>query len=80
MNFDNLPQDEASRRLLIKAEKETLSELVELFQSESVISPFILETLSNKISRLDDCLEFGVDHVKAEQYEADAKADNRTDI
>lgn len=78
MNFDNIPNDEASRTIWLKAELSSLNNLAEEFKCEDV-SSFVMGTIHNEIELVERCLEFGVDYVKAEQYEADAKADNRTE-
>ena len=79
MRFDNLPEDEAGRRMALKVEAKALAELLLKFHGEDV-SSFVLGTIHNEIELIDRCLELGVDHVKAEQYESAAKEDHRTDI
>lgn len=70
MNFDNLPVDEASRKIWLNAELSALNNLVQEFQFEDA-SSFVMGTLHNEIELVNKCLEFGVDFVKAEQYETD---------
>lgn len=77
MRFENLPADETDRRIVLNVESRALTELLIKFQGEDV-SSFVLGTIHNEIELIDRCLEFGVDHVKAEQYEAAAKADHKT--
>lgn len=79
MRFENLPEDEAGRRMALKVEAKALAELLLKFNGEDA-SSFVIGTIHNEIELIDRCLEFGVDHVKGEQYEAAAKADHRTDI
>ncbi len=79
MRFDNLPQDEHDRRMVLTVEARALQELLIKFVGSDA-SSFVIGTIHNEIELIDRCLEFGVDHVKAEQYESAAKADHRTDI
>jgi hypothetical protein len=79
MNFDNLPSDEAGREIALNAELNALNNLVQEFQFEDA-SSFVMGTIHNEIELVERCLEFGVDYVKADQYESDAKNDYRTDI
>ena len=78
MNFDNLPEDETNRRIALVVESRALTELVKKFQFEDA-SSFVMGTLHNEIELINKCLEFGVDFVKAEQYDLNAKDDNRTE-
>ena len=78
MNFDNLPQDKNSQAIALNAERNALVELVKKFQFDGTVSSFVMGTLHNELELVEKCLEFGVDDVKAEQYEAEAKADHRT--
>jgi len=75
MRFENLPVDECDRRIALNVEARALQELLVKFDGDSSVSSFVLGTIHNEIELIDRCLEFGVDHVKGEQYEADAKAD-----
>ena len=79
MRFDNLPQDERDRRIVLTVEARALQELLIKFVGSDA-SSFVIGTIHNEIELIDRCLELGVDHVKAEQYESAAKADHRTDI
>ncbi len=78
MRFENLPEDEAGRRMALKVEALALTELLMKFKGDDSVSSFVIGTIHNEIELIDRCLEFGVDHVKAEQYAADAKADHKT--
>lgn len=80
MNFNNLPEDESGRRLALKVEVLALQELLVKFSGDSSVSSFVLGTIHNEIELIDRCLEFGVDHVKGEIYEADAKADAKDEL
>jgi len=77
MQFDDLPQDEHTRRLVLLVEVNALRELLIKFEDDETVSSFVMGTIHNEIELIDRCLEFGVDHVKGEQYEADAKADSK---
>ncbi len=66
MRFENLPQDEADRRMVLTVEARALTELLIKFNGDDSVSSFVTGTIHNEIELIDRCLEFGVDHVKAE--------------
>lgn len=78
MNFDNLPGDKNSVVSVLNTLKREYEDLLEEFEGDSSVSSFVFGTIHNEIEIIDRCLEFGVDYAKAEQYEAEAKADNFT--
>jgi len=69
MLFENLPNDEAGRRLVLKFELVALTELLVEFKHDNSVSSFVNGTIHNEIELIERCLEFGVDHVKAEMKE-----------
>lgn len=78
MRFENLPADEHDRRIVLSVESRALTELLIKFEGDDTVSAFVTGTIHNEIELIDRCLELGVDHVKAEQYEKEAKETNKT--
>lgn len=81
MNIANIPNDKHEAEIHLRARKSAILELSGMFIENNIeTTPQILGAMLNEIELIDRCLEFGVDHVKAEMYEYAAKADHRTDI
>jgi len=78
MDFDKLPADEPSRKIALVAKRNVLKGLIDKFKYDLSVSGYVTGTIYNEIEFIDKCLEFGVDHVKAELYEHDAKLDNQS--